>query len=37
MTFSSLICALKRRAQRLRSRRPRDYQPERMPPIRWYS
>jgi len=37
MTFSSFIFTLKRHARRLRSGLPRDYRPEPMPPIRWYS
>jgi hypothetical protein len=33
--LSSLVSTLKRRAPRLRP--PRDYRPEPMPRIRWYS
>ena len=35
--LSSLVSTLKRRAPRLRPRPPRDYRPEPMPRIRWYS
>ena len=35
--LSSLVSTLKRRAPRLRPRRPLDYLPEPMPRIRWYS